>query len=211
MGNPIQPYSSVFINCPFDTEYLGLFRPLVFTVLSLGLTPRFALERADFAELRLNKIIDLIRQSHFGIHDLSRCKASRKGEFYRLNMPLELGYDLGAKAYGGKRFTDKKILILEETPHSVRAAASDLAGCDGRAHNGRPEIMVKVVRDWLVLEAGTPEIAAAHIWSVFTTGFEKCNYDDLVAKSLSTDHIDDMEMPELAKRMAKWLTEAKPF
>lgn len=211
MGNTVRQPLSVFINCPFDAEYLALFRPLVFTVLSLGLRPRFALERADSAELRLDKIIDLIRQSRFGIHDLSRCKASRKGEFYRLNMPLELGYDLGAKAYGGKRFAGKKILILEEKPHSVKAAASDLAGCDGRAHNGLPETIVKVVRDWLVHEAGAHEIAAAHIWSVFTTRFEKWNYDDLIAKNWSTDHIDAMEMPELSKRMSKWLAEVTPF
>ena len=53
---------NVFINCPFDVEYYSLLRPLVFTVIYLGLRPRIALERTDSGETRIAKIIELIAQ-----------------------------------------------------------------------------------------------------------------------------------------------------
>ena len=42
----------------------------------------------------------LIEQSRYAIHDLSRLQASREGEYYRLNMPLELGIGVGCKLFG---------------------------------------------------------------------------------------------------------------
>jgi hypothetical protein len=37
--------TNVFVNCPFDDKYLRLLRPLLFTVIYLGLKSRIALER----------------------------------------------------------------------------------------------------------------------------------------------------------------------
>lgn len=36
--------TNVFVNCPFDDDYLPLIRPLLFTIIYLGLTPRITLE-----------------------------------------------------------------------------------------------------------------------------------------------------------------------
>jgi len=68
---------NVFINCPFDDSYLPLLRPILFTVIYLGFTPRIALERLDSGEPRINKIISLIEDSKYAIHDLSRIKAKK--------------------------------------------------------------------------------------------------------------------------------------
>lgn len=95
---------NVFINCPFDEEYHALLRPILFTTIYLGLKPRIALERSDSGEPRITKIIELIRESKYAIHDLSRLKARRKGEFFRLNMPFELGIDVGCRTFGGERW-----------------------------------------------------------------------------------------------------------
>ena len=46
---------NVFVNCPFDEEYLPLLRPLVFTIIYLGLEPRIALERLDSGKARIEK------------------------------------------------------------------------------------------------------------------------------------------------------------
>lgn len=194
----------VFINCPFDDAYLPLFRPLVFTVRGLGLKPRMSWESADSGKVRIDKIIGLIRESEFGIHDLSRCKAQKKGEVYRMNMPLELGYDLGAKAYGGKPFVKKKVLILEAERYSLQEAVSDLAGCDCKAHSNEPEEIVYVVRDWLVQEAKAPKISASSIWYAFAD-FTAWNHDDLLSRKYSSKEIDRMGMAELDDRMAGWL------
>ncbi|WP_304282133.1 hypothetical protein [Caulobacter segnis] len=104
---------SVFINCPFDDAYKPLLRAILFCIYYLGLEPRIAIERLDGAEPRIEKIIELIEASKFGIHDLSRIRAERAGELFRLNMPLELGLDIGCKRFRGAPWSDKRCLILE--------------------------------------------------------------------------------------------------
>jgi len=69
-------------------------------VVYLGYSPRIALETNDSGKLRLNKITELIKESKLGIHDISRIKAKKKNEFFRLNMAFELGLDMGARNYG---------------------------------------------------------------------------------------------------------------
>ena len=34
----------VFVNCPFDADYKSLLKPLLFTILHLGLQPRISLD-----------------------------------------------------------------------------------------------------------------------------------------------------------------------
>lgn len=86
---------SVFLNCPFDSEFAPLLQAIAFCVADMGLSPRLAPENADNASNRLSRITDLIRTSRYGIHDLSRCKSRSVGEFARMNMPFELGIDHG--------------------------------------------------------------------------------------------------------------------
>jgi hypothetical protein len=85
--------NSVFINCPFDEEYDPILQAMLFCIVDLGLVPRLAKERSDSGEIRLHKIADLIRESRYSIHDLSRSQARKKGEYFRLNMPFEYGVD----------------------------------------------------------------------------------------------------------------------
>jgi hypothetical protein len=73
-------HKNVFINCPFDADYLSLLRPLLFTVIDLGFVPKIALESPDSGRPRIDRIIALVQQSKFAIHDLSRLQASKEGE-----------------------------------------------------------------------------------------------------------------------------------
>lgn len=70
---------NVFVNCPFDKNYTALLRPLLFTIIYLGLNPRIALESKNSGSPRIEKILTLIRESQYAIHDLSRNKAKKKG------------------------------------------------------------------------------------------------------------------------------------
>lgn len=88
---------NVFVNCPFDPQYLPLLRSLLFTIIYLRLKPRIALEAMDAGQARLDKIVGLIADSKFGIHDLSPVEAANAGELFRLNMPFELGIDFGCR------------------------------------------------------------------------------------------------------------------
>lgn len=200
---------SVFVNCPFDEEYLSLFRPLIFTILALGLKPRFALERSDSGESRINKITELISGSQFGIHDLSRCRAKKKGEYYRMNMPLELGLDMGAKAFGGGRYSNKKILILEEERYRFQKSISDLSNSDIKSHFGKPVEVVRAVRDWLVQEAQASAFSAGQIWDQFNY-FMAENYDSLKMEGYSDEDIVKLPEYELYVLMERWLAE-KPM
>ena len=78
---------SVFINCPFDEDYAPILQAIAFCVVDMGFYPRLAPENSDHSASRLTRIIELVRGSRFGIHDLSRCKATTADEYYRLNMP----------------------------------------------------------------------------------------------------------------------------
>ncbi len=155
MDNEETPFEkSVFINCPFDEHYFPLLRPILFTIYYSGLYPRIALESLDCGKTRIEKIIALIQETRFAIHDLSRIKSTKSDEDFRMNMPFELGLDTGCRLFKGERWQRKKCLILEADHYRYRAALSDISGSDIAVHNDQPEEVVCVVRNWLTAEAG---------------------------------------------------------
>jgi hypothetical protein len=139
---------TVFINCPFDDDYKVILNYIIFTILYLKFDVNIASNQLGSEHNRLEKIQVMIEDSALSIHDISRLKAMKKGEFYRLNMPLELGMDMGAKRYTRKH-KDKKFLIFESIKHSAHIAASDLSGLDPKAHENVPAKAMEIVRDWL--------------------------------------------------------------
>jgi len=143
---------NVFINCPFDEEYRQLLLGIVFTVKYFGYIPRLALERADSAESRISKITQLIKESRFGIHDLSRMVSEGKDEHYRMNMPFELGMDYGCQKLKGGKWARKKLLVLEKEKYRYHKALSDLSGSDIKNHDNEVSKIVTAVRNWLVTE-----------------------------------------------------------
>ena len=88
---------SVFVNVPFDKKYSRLFDAIIFAVHDCGFIARSALEVDDSDQARVDKILDIVEQSKFGIHDISRAGVDRQTGLARFNMPLELGFFLGAK------------------------------------------------------------------------------------------------------------------
>ena len=158
---------NVFINCPFDPNYIPLLRPLLFTIVYLGYNPRIALERSDSAEARFQKICELIEQSKISIHDLSRMRSEKKNELYRLNMPFELGIDIGCRRYKPGESKQKKCLILEKEKHRYQKALSDMSGSDIKSHNNEPEEIVRETRNWFVVNENLRTDSATKIWESF--------------------------------------------
>lgn len=195
---------NVFINCPFDDQFRPLLRPLLFTVYYLGFTPRIALERLDSGEARIKKIVELIEESQYSIHDLSRLQAGATGEFYRLNMPFELGVDMGCRLFKGRRWSRKKCLILEAERYRYHAALSDLSGSDVEIHENQPDEIATVVRNWLNHEAQLNAEGPAHIWGAFTD-FMADNYKELVARGFSPRNIERLPVNELMRYMERWI------
>ena len=140
--------NSVFINCPFDGHYKRIFDAIVFAVYDCGFIPRSALEAAN-NPVRLSRIIQIINDSLYAIHDLSRAGVDSKTGLARFNMPLELGIFLGAKEFGGKRNAMKTYLMLDRDHYRYQKFISDLSGIDPKAHNNKPDTAIINVRDWL--------------------------------------------------------------
>ena len=198
---------NVFVNCPFDDEYMGLLRPLLFTVIYLGYKPRIALEALDSGSPRVEKIAKLVRESKYGIHDLSRLKAKRKGEFFRLNMPFELGLDVGCRMYGAGKLKSKRCLILEEERYRYQAAISDISNSDIATHGAEPETVVAEVRNWLASDMRRRPKGPAAVWGAYLD-FMAENFDALTAEGYSKRDIAMLPINELMDDMNEWAKKA---
>jgi hypothetical protein len=146
-----RPAGDVFINCPFDDEFAPAFRALVFAVFACGFRVRCAREMSDGTETRIDKLYNIIEQSRFSVHDLSRTELDPTNKLPRFNMPLELGIFLGAKRFGDSAQKMKRCLILDTEQYRFQKFISDLAGMDITAHGGNPGRIVGCIRDWLVI------------------------------------------------------------
>ena len=122
---------NVFVNVPFDDKYEPLFEALVFTISACGYRVRCALEDDDSGDIRLDKLVELIRECPRSIHDLSRIEPG-ENDLPRFNMPFELGLALGAKRFGHRPGDRIKIMVAD--PYRLPAYLSDLGGNDPSAH-----------------------------------------------------------------------------
>ncbi len=207
---PTIPFEScVFINCPLDQDYEPILQAILFCVVYLDYSPRLSTERKDSGENRLEKIRKLIENSKYSIHDLSRSLATKKGEYFRLNMPFELGIDYGCRQYFGDGRENKKLLILEEKRYLYQATISDISGCDIEAHGGDFEKAVRKVRNWLVSEAGAAAVGASKILGAYAD-FQKWNYKRQLAAGFSDEDIQDYPTKELLEAMNNWIAIGKP-
>lgn len=140
---------NVFINCPYDPEYKPLFHAILFSVIDCGYVARCALEVADGSQVRFEKITRIIRDSKFGIHDISRTDSDPETGLPRFNMPLELGLFLGANRFGDQKQKSKVCLILDSDKYRYRSFISDIAGFDISAHRNDLGEVINIIRDWL--------------------------------------------------------------
>jgi hypothetical protein len=200
---------SVFINCPFDEAYAPLLRLLAFTVVQLDFWPRLAPENSNNAAGRLDRILELISGSRWGIHDLSRCRAREPGEFARMNMPFELGLDHGCARFGGERMATKAILILEANRYDYQRALSDIAGWDIEDHGNHHQELVRNVRNWLVKTAGAPAVGASRILSDHDI-FEEWYWSREHAAGASDDDIRAYPTMQLIDAMLAWREAGRP-
>lgn len=148
MSNPSYE-ESVFINCPFDEDYYPLFEAIIFTIHDCGFIARCSKEINDSSQVRVEKLFQMIGDCKYGIHDISRTQLGAENNLPRFNMPLELGYFLGAKKFGAKKQKEKLCLILDVEQFRYQKFCSDIAGQDISSHENSINKIIKRVRDWL--------------------------------------------------------------
>lgn len=201
---------SVFINCPFDETFAPLLQAIAFCVTDLGFHPRLAPERADNAANRLDRIVEIVRGSRYGIHDLSRCRSVAAGEYARMNMPFELGIDHGCKKFGPEPLSQKSILILEEARFDYRNALSDISGWDIEAHGGDYLKAVGHVRNWLSSQMGVPLLGRTLILNQYTV-FQKWYWERERSSGASEDDIRTYPTVYMVAAMHQWREAGRPF
>jgi hypothetical protein len=196
---------NVFINCPADSAYQELLRPLLFTVVSLGYEPRLAIARSDSGEDRLRKICGFIIGSRYSIHDLSRMRATQVGQLARMNMPFELGVDYGTRKFGPQKVRGKKFLILEKELHTFRKALSDLSGVDIKKHANDARQVIGATRSWFVETVGVKGAPSPkQLWyrfAAFADDFQRKRKSEGFSKA----DLNMMPVPEYIAFMKLWL------
>ncbi|MGB5982596.1 MAG: hypothetical protein WBG46_10685 [Nonlabens sp.] len=206
---------NVFINCPFDDKYFNLLQTILFTICYFGFNPRISLEESDSGRSRLDKIVSLIKDSKYSIHDLSRLQAKSVDEYYRLNMPFELGIDYGLRKFDSY-YSDKRSLILETNKYEYMKAISDINGFDIKHHKNNPVEVIKCLRSWF---SETVKLENLNNSDKIYTDFIQFNTDLYRSKMLkyfpahnTTDaelfakkEIEEMTMTEFIREIKKWV------
>jgi len=195
----------VFINCPFSPDYDEQFQAITFAVQRSGFNPRCARENDDGGEIRIEKICRIIRESRYGVHDISKTEPDPASGLPRFNMPLELGLFLGARKFGGRAQARKKLLILDRDPHRYQTFMSDIGGQDIHAHGGEVSRLIAEVAAWLRDEAHDANVPGGRAIAAEFARFRADLPGIAVAQHLE---IDELTFKDLTSIAAAWILAA---
>ena len=134
--HPRQPKNikdSVFLNIPYDQDFVILFIAYMAGVSAFGLVPRATLEIPGSVR-RLDRISSLLHACRYSIHDLSRVELDpTPPPTPRFNMPFELGL---AVAHERAHRKQHAWFVFESMPWRLQKSLSDLNGTDVYVHGG---------------------------------------------------------------------------
>lgn len=196
--------SNVFLNCPFDDAYLELRNALIFAIFDCGFIPRCALEEDNSGIVRFDKIQNIIAESKFAIHDISRTELDNTTQLPRFNMPLELGVFIGAKKFGDRQQNLKNCLILDQDRYRYHSFISDIAGHDIQSHNNNPVTAISRIRNWLNNSTGRRTIPGGR---KIVTRYENFK-SDLPAMCLAIPiDLDELTYNDYCNFISTWLSD----
>lgn len=160
--SPADSFSrNVFLNVPFDSTYVPLLHAISFAVHDCGFQARCAAEKVDSGHNRLAKILDIIQDCKFGIHDISRVELSAANHLPRFNMPFECGLFWGCMRFGDDRQRKKRLLVLDREANRYRGSISDISGQDIGVHQDDPAKAIEAVRNFLSFSDGHRKLPGA--------------------------------------------------
>jgi len=131
---------SVFLNIPFDLGFEDLYLAYIVGLTQLGWRVNATLAVPN--QGRLETIIELIEESNFSIHDLSRIELSNG--IPRFNMPVELGLVLYRSHVTKGRH---RVYVFERRAHRAQRSTSDINGIDPKIHNGTAKGVMSGLRN----------------------------------------------------------------
>ena len=146
-----------------------------------------------------------------GIHDLSLSVAAKAGAPTRMNMPYELGLDLGTRWFGNSKLRRKVTLVLENKRESAKKALSDMNFGDLRAYDGVTDTLICELRDhfyaFLSSEPGAVPMAfPSHDellddWTRFVAWLQRRADGPL----RSAAELERMQILEFVHKITEWL------
>ena len=154
--------NNVFINCPFDASYHPMFEAIVFAIHDCGFIARCAREEEDSGDIRFQKLIRIIEDCKYGIHDISKADLDVNTQLARFNMPLELGLFMGAQRFAARDHynKNKKIIVMDTEQFRYHQFISDLAGTDISSHGNLPATAIRIIRKFLFNNTKRKNIAS---------------------------------------------------
>ena len=145
---------AVFLNIPYDPSFESLCLAYICGLACFGLVPRATLEIPG--NRRLDRIIGLIQECSFSIHDLSRVQLDRaKPRTPRFNMPFELGL-----AVAVEKLVDPSHswYIFEAVNRRTEKSLSDIAGTDVYVHRGTVDGVLSQLANAFIREERQPTL-----------------------------------------------------
>jgi hypothetical protein len=153
---------SVFLNVPYDAKFENLLLAYIVGISAFGFTPRATLE-IPFGQRRLDRILSLIRQSRYSIHDLSRVQLDRTApRTPRFNMPFELGLTVAMERSGDRVHS---WIACETVPHRIKKSLSDLDGTDAYIHGGTVAGVFRELGNAFVGSSRQPTVT--EMWQIY--------------------------------------------
>lgn len=192
---------NIFINCPFDITFQNnILKPILFSLLKIGFTPRLSLEASNSAEFRLTKITEIIKECQYSIHDLSKVKSTKANEFARMNMPFELGIDYGLRNSNSTKLSKKQFLILEAVRYDYMKALSDINGLDVKTHNNDTETLFECLYSWysetLKITKQKPPLQTYYDFMDFNTSLFEEKLIEYSSEKVAKNYIEKISIPE---------------
>ena len=165
----------------------------------------------------MDKLLTLIEECQYGIHDLSYVGLDPRSKFPRFNMPFELGLFIGAARLGDVVQKSKQFLILDKTEHRFRKIISDISGEDVKEHrNTQIGVVSEVTNRLKSISGGLGRLTEKKIYESFrrftwkllssckadSRNHMKIPYVDLTGEMKS--HLDlEAEVEEYARRLGR--------
>jgi hypothetical protein len=140
----------VYLNLPCEPDFSELLLAYIAGLAVRGLRPRTALEITG-GERRLDRIVDLVRQCNYSVHDLTPPFGGP-----RLNMAFELALAVGYQ----RTHPDSHTWFVFETRRGrIERTLSDLNGSDIFIHQGKPARLFSELNNAFVRSKRQPSMS----------------------------------------------------
>lgn len=173
----------VFVNCPYDRDYLDLFKITVFTLHACGFGIKLACDDFESGENRLERLKRMMSTSSYHFHDISRLRKKDFKEHVRGNMILELGLSLGLIHTKKNQY---KLLICDKEKYLYQKAISDLAGLDAYSHDNNNGTLCTLICGWLLKDQKEKDSTIFAQYSIMLTKHERALENIFSNKDIGT-------------------------